>query len=76
MAVCGQPMNDGFFLLATFYRTVFGILGAYITARLAPSRPMLHALILGAIGVAVSILGAVVTWNKGPEFGPTGTPSH
>lgn len=73
-------MNDGLFLLATFYHTVFGILGAYITARLAPRRPMLHALILGAIGVAVSILGAVVTWSKGPEFGPRlapiGTPSH
>jgi hypothetical protein len=66
----GQPMNNGLFLLATLHRTIFGVLGAYITARLAPNRPMLHALILGAIGVAVAILGTVVTWNKGPEFGP------
>ena len=66
----GWPMSNGLFLLATLHRTIFGVLGAYVTARLAPSWPMLHALILGAIGMAVAILGTVVTWNKGPEFGP------
>jgi hypothetical protein len=60
----------GALLLATIYRTVYGVLGSYITAWLAPSRPMGHALVGGAIGVAVSILGAAVTWNKGPTFGP------
>jgi hypothetical protein len=29
-----------------------------------------HALVLGAIGLAVSIVGTVVTWNMGPAFGP------
>lgn len=61
---------DGALLLATIYRTVYGVLGSYITAWLAPSRPMGHALVGGAIGLAVSILGAAVTWNKGPTFGP------
>jgi len=60
----------GALLLATIYRTVYGVLGSYITAWLAPSRPMGHALVGGAIGLAVSILGAAVTWNKGPTFGP------
>jgi peptidoglycan/LPS O-acetylase OafA/YrhL len=49
---------------------VFGVLGAYIAARLAPDRPMHHALWLGAIGLLASIVGAAVTWNKGPAFGP------
>jgi hypothetical protein len=31
---------------------------------------MNHALILGAIGFAVSVLGTVATWNGGPAFGP------
>jgi hypothetical protein len=66
----GSSMSNALFLLATLHRTIFGVLGAYITARLAPSRPMAHALILGAIGVAAAILGTVVTWNNGPEFGP------
>jgi hypothetical protein len=60
---------DRALLLATIYRTVFGVIGSYITARLAPNRPMGHALIGGAIGVVLSIAGAAATWNKGPAFG-------
>jgi uncharacterized MnhB-related membrane protein len=68
----GQSMVgfDGPLLLATVYRTVFGIVGSYIIARLAPDRPMQHALVGGVVGLAVSIVGAAVTWNKGPAFGP------
>lgn len=57
-------------LLATVYRVVYGVLGSYVIARLAPDRPMMHALVGGAIGLAVSVVGAAVTWNKGPAFGP------
>jgi hypothetical protein len=68
----GQSMVgfDGALLLATAYRTVFGVVGSYIIARLAPSRPMQHALVGGVVGLVVSIVGAAVTWNKGPAFGP------
>ena len=38
--------------------------------RLAPDREMRHAMVLGAIGVAVGIIGAAATWNRGPEFRP------
>jgi hypothetical protein len=31
---------------------------------------MRHALALGVVGVVVSALGAVATWNRGPAFGP------
>ena len=65
----GQPMGDGLLMLATAYRTVYGIAGSYIAARLAPFRPMSHALALGVIGLVLSILGAVATWNKGPAYG-------
>jgi hypothetical protein len=66
----GQPMADAFFLLATAYRTVDGIVGGYIAARLAPERPMQHALALGVVGVVLSTTAAVATWSMGPEFGP------
>ena len=66
----GQPVSDGPLVLATAYRIVFGVLGCYVAARLAPDRPMRHAMIAGFIGFIVSIAGAVVTWNKGPAFGP------
>ena len=66
----GQPMSNALFALATMYRIVVSIGGCYLTARLAPNRPMQHALVLGAIGVVISIIGAAMTIGRGPEFGP------
>jgi len=61
---------DGALLLATIYRTIYSVGASYITARLAPRRPLLHAMIGGFLGLAAYIAGAVGTWNKGPAFGP------
>jgi hypothetical protein len=55
---------------ATIYRTIYGVFGSYITARLAPRRPMKHALIGGAIGTVIATVGAVTTWNHVPPLGP------
>jgi hypothetical protein len=63
-------MSDALFILATAYRTIYGVLGAYITARLAPNRPMTHALILGALGTVAAAAGAIAMWNKMPAIGP------
>ncbi len=70
----GQPMVNALFLLATAYRIIYGVAGSYIAARLAPDRPMAHAMALGVVGLAASIAGAVVTWGRGPEFGPAWYP--
>lgn len=61
----GQPMSGQLLLFATVYRTIYGIIAAYIVARLAPSRRLEHALIGGGIGTVVSIAGAAATWNRG-----------
>ena len=66
----GQPMASGPLVVATVYRTIYGVASSYIAARLAPYRPMFHAMVLGVLGFVVSTIGAVVTWNKGPAFGP------
>ena len=68
----GQPMSDALYLLATAYRTIYGIAGSYIMARLAPDRPMGHALAGGVIGLAVSTAGAIATWGSvpGPRWYP------
>lgn len=66
----GQPMSDPLFLFATAYRAVYSVAGSYITARLAPDRPLQHALVGGVIGLVLSTVGAVVTWDRGPAFGP------
>ena len=66
----GERATDGSLMFATIYRTIYGVLGAYVTARLAPRRPMKHVMVLGTLGLLVSIVGAAATWNKGPAFGP------
>ncbi|WEX07944.1 hypothetical protein [Chelativorans sp. AA-79] len=63
-------MSDGLYLLALAYRVIFAVLGCYIAARLAPARPMLHAMILGAIGLVLSIVGAVAMWHMGSQWYP------
>lgn len=65
-----QPMRTSLWLFAIGYRTVDGIAGGYTVARLAPDRPVQHSLVLGVIGLIMSIAGVAGTWSKGPEFGP------
>lgn len=50
-------------VLATIYRSIYGIIAAWIIARLAPNRLMGHALVAGALGMLVSVLGAIAAWN-------------
>jgi hypothetical protein len=61
----GQPISDALAVLATSYRIVIGVGGAWLTARLAPKQPMKHAMILGYVGVVLGLVGVVATWNLG-----------
>ena len=70
----GEPMNaPSLNLLALAYRCVYGVIGSYVTARFAPHSPMRHAMIGGAIGFVLSLLGAIVAikvGNLGPIWYP------
>lgn len=66
----GDAMSDAQFALAAVYRSMFGIFGCYLTARLAPHRPLFHALILGGIGTVISALGVIATLTQGADLGP------
>jgi uncharacterized membrane protein len=68
----GDPMDDRLSLIATFYRIVIGIAAGYLTAKLAPSNPMKHAMILGIIGTVLGTLGVVASW--GSKLGPVWYP--
>lgn len=59
----GRPMDDGLALLASSYRLAISVAGAWLTARLAPDRPMRHALILGGVGTVLGLVGLIATWN-------------
>ena len=60
-----QPLDNALSVLATSYRIIIGVAGAYLTARLAPDKPMQHAMILGYVGVGLGLVGLAATWNKG-----------
>lgn len=66
----GQDMSSGLYALAAAYRLVFGILGGYVTARLAPDRPVVHAVALGSVGFAIGVLGSVMMCGTGPLWYP------
>ena len=61
----GQPLTDTTALIASSYRLVISIAGAWLTAKLAPRDPMKHALILGVVGTLLGGAGAAATWNAG-----------
>ena len=67
-----RPMSSKLFVVATLYRTIYGVVSGYVVARLSPYSPLGHALVGGCIGVVLSIVGAAATWNEdlGPHWYP------
>jgi hypothetical protein len=59
-------------VLALFYRCAFNVVGAYITAMLAPRKPLRHVQIFALIGFVLGTVGAIVTipMNLGPAWYP------
>jgi hypothetical protein len=60
-----EPIDDKLALLATSYRIAISVAGAWLTARLAPSQPMKHVVILGVVGTIMGTVGVIATWNMG-----------
>jgi hypothetical protein len=59
-----ERWSNQLLLLATAYRSIYGVIAAYLIALLAPNRPMGHALVAGALGTLVCILAAFATWSS------------
>lgn len=66
----GVRVPDRLLFLATAYRTVYGIAASYLTAYLAPCRPIAHAMVGGGLGFLAALAGAIATWNAGPAYEP------
>lgn len=50
------------------YVFVFSMTGCYLTARFAPDRPLQHALVVGLLGLVLSVAGTVVFWESAPAW--------
>ncbi|MEO8183798.1 MAG: hypothetical protein ABI895_33655 [Deltaproteobacteria bacterium] len=64
----GVIMSHGSFLLAAAYRVVYGVLGCYVSARVAADRPFAHAIALGIVGTLIGVAGAIAMWDAGPGW--------
>ena len=65
-----SDMTTSDYLVALSYRLLSAIGAGWITARLAPSRPMYYAVLLGAIGTAIALVGLIFAWAMSPALGP------
>lgn len=70
MPAPGAYMSDGQLAVAFCYRAAFAVLGGAVTARLAPASPLVHALVLGGVGVVLSSAGAAAQWSLGHHWYP------
>ena len=65
----GQPVHGIHALLViTLSVAVFAIFGCWLTAYLAPSHPMRHALILGVLGLAFNVISLLAVWDLYPAW--------
>ena len=71
------PPDQGFFVTwmvvtATIYRSIYTVIGGFITAALAPEPRMRYVIILGLIGLITSTLAAIATipMKLGPAWYP------
>ena len=56
--------SPGIIFMVIVYRLIYNIFGCYVTAKLAPTKPMKHALIIGFAGTVFAILGSAAMWDQ------------
>ncbi len=64
----GRTESVGLLTFTLAYVALFAVLGCYLAARLAPNRPMQHALLLGGVGLLFSVVGTIVAWASAPAW--------
>ena len=64
----GRTERLSILILSLVYVGVYAIVGCYLTARLAPSRAMWHALVLGVLGLIFTAAGTIALWSAAPAW--------
>ncbi len=57
-------------MVALIYRSMYTVAGGYVTATLAPDRPMRFVIILGIVGIVAGTIGTIVGWNLSHHWYP------
>jgi hypothetical protein len=64
----GNPTTTPMMLLQLLYIAVYATCGCWLAGRLAPSRPMTHALVVGALGLALNVPSAIALRGTHPMW--------
>jgi MFS family permease len=56
--------------IALVYRSIFTVVGGYLTAKFAPQNPMHHIYVLMVLGLIGGVAGAVSGWHLGNHWYP------
>lgn len=64
----GRSDHTGMLLVMAAYSAGFAAGGAWLTARLAPGRPLRHALILGGLGLVLAVPVTIQHWGTAPAW--------
>lgn len=57
-------------VLAFLYRSVYAVIGGYITAKLSPDKSMKYVKILGIIGTIAGFIGVIAGWKFSSHWYP------
>lgn len=55
---------------ALIYRSIFAVVGGFVTAKLAPSNPSKHVMILAILGTIGGVAGIFAGWQYGNQWYP------
>lgn len=64
----GNPTTMPMMLLQLAYVGVYATFGCWLAGRLAPSRPMAHALVVGVLGLALNVPSAMALRDTHPMW--------
>jgi heme A synthase len=61
-----RPENTGWVVFNVVYGCLYAVAGGYVTAWLAPSRPVAHAILLGSLMAGLAVLTALMVASAPP----------
>ena len=64
----GRMESVTWLLVTQVYVFLYATFGCWLTGRLAPDRPMRHAIILGLLGLAFNLAGSAMQWATVPVW--------
>ena len=70
-----SPSDTGLFVtwmlvVALIYRSVYAVIGGYVTALCAPHNPLKHVHVLAVFGVIGGVTGVIVGWDLSAHWYP------